>query len=395
MSTTTEDVLDVFDMTDVSENHNGNGRARDSGDSRLPVLRRWTMKELVAEPDEDEWLIREMFITPTYGMIAGEMKTLKTYLTGFIHVGLAAGIPIFGHFGVDHARPVVSYVGEGGRKPYRRRMDRIARSMGLDLNSLPIHPVFEVAPIGSDTFRRTLDRDLAQIQPGLVSLDPFYIYHGTDTKASDLHQEGPLLGSISGPCVEANSCLSVVNHFNQTGSGRSLKRITMAGSGEWADMWILLSHRKAPDVENGHFSLVMELGSRQWGASIYNLDLNLGRFDHGCGTHDGDITWKLEPTSNGGSQSGHEKSGETNCRHRTLDVIGKNPGQLTKSAIADKVGGNHKQFGEVFTRLEKEGRIVCSDTSREEKGIQRTRSLWSLVDMDQADGPGSPKEMII
>ena len=123
-------------------------------------------------------------------------------------------------------------------------------------------------------FQESLRRDLDEIEPGLVTLDPLYTYHGTTTRASDLHQEGALLNMLSTPCVEAGASLVVVNHFNQTGGGSSLKRITMAGSGEWADSWVLLEHRGQPDVAAGMFMLNMEIGSRQWGGSKWELDLD-------------------------------------------------------------------------------------------------------------------------
>ena len=158
-------------------------------------------------------------------------------------VGLASGQPIFGKFTPVGAGPVVAYVGEGGRALWTRRIRRICSAMGVSPRDLYLHPTFDVAPITSVAFQESLHRDLDEIQPSFVSLDPFYTYHGTATRAADLHQEGSLLNHLSTPCMNAGASLLVVNHFNQTGSGMSLKRITMAGSGEWADS--LLSWRTA------------------------------------------------------------------------------------------------------------------------------------------------------
>ena len=44
-----------------------------------------------------------------------------------------------------------------------------------------------------------------------------------------------------------------------------LDSITQAGSGEWVDSWLLLSHRKGPDVENGEFQLQATIGSLRMG----------------------------------------------------------------------------------------------------------------------------------
>jgi len=273
------------------------------GSSEVPVdlFRRWTMAELLAEPDEFEWLVRGLLAQPTYGQIAGEMKTLKSYIAGFLAVGMAGGVPIFDRFTPNGARPVLAYVGEGGRSLWTRRIRRICSSMGVDPGDLDLHPIFDVAPIPSMVFQESLRRDLDHLGPALVTLDPLYTYHGTATRASDLHQEGALLNLLSGPCVEAGASLLAVNHMNQTGSGMSLKRITMAGSGEWADSWLLLEHRDTPDVENGVFRLTLEIGSRQWGGTTWDLDLDIGRFDMDTGSHDGQITWDLNRASPGGA----------------------------------------------------------------------------------------------
>lgn len=165
------------------------------------------------------------------------MKTLKSYLAGFVQVGLAAGIPIFGHFRPDTSRPVLGYVGEGGCIPYTRRLRRIAAAMGVDLEDIPLELSFDVAAVQSPVFQESLARDLTELEPGLVVVDPLYAFHGAQTKASDLHAEGALLNAISKPCGDAGASLMVVNHFNQGGAGLNLKRITIAGSGEWADSW--------------------------------------------------------------------------------------------------------------------------------------------------------------
>ncbi len=152
-------------------------------DSRT-LLRRWSMAELDAEPDDFAWLVKRLLAEPTYGPIAGEMKTLKSYILGFLCVGVASGLPIFDTFTPQGARPVVVYVGEGGRRLWHRRIRRICAAMGTTPGDLDIHAVFDVAPISSLTFQETLRRDLAKIQPGLVGMDPLYTYHGTATRAS-------------------------------------------------------------------------------------------------------------------------------------------------------------------------------------------------------------------
>ena len=261
------------------------------------LLRRYTMPELLAEPDDFEWLIRGLLAHPTYGQIAGEMKTLKSHGARLHH-----GRPGVGRADLRTRSTRGSAAGPGLRgRGWPRTVDPAhpahLRGDGRQPGDLDLHPCFDVAPIASLVFQESLRRDLDELTRRSSRLDPLYTYHGTDDTASDLHQEGALLNQLSTPCIDAGASLLVVNHFNQTGGGSSLKRITMAGSGEWADSWVLLEHREKPDVAAGMFTLTLEIGSRQWGGSTWELDLDIGRFDEETGTHDGEITWDLRRSS--------------------------------------------------------------------------------------------------
>ena len=327
------------------------------------------MGQLLAEPDEFTWLARGLLASPTYGQVAGEMKTLKSHLAGFIAVGLAAGVPIFDRFTPPHAVPVLTYVGEGGRTLWTRRTRRIA--MGVDLAGLEMVASFDTAPIGSLMFQDSLCRDLGEVRPGLVLLDPLYTYHGTATRASDLHQEGALLNHVSAPCMEADASLLIVNHMNQTGSGVNLKRITMAGSGEWADSWLLVAHRQDPDVAGGRFWLTLEVGSRQWGGRTWELDLDVGAFDEDSGTHVGDITWDLRSATAGSVTTDKRTEAVDKARQCILDALADQPWKLTKTELKLAVGGSRTAFTTALDDLIGEGRVGHDKVRRTEAGIEK------------------------
>ena len=202
------------------------------------------LSDLYELPDNFEWLVEGLWVAGSYGQLAGQMKTLKSYLAMMISIGVGGGLPVLGTFDVPIARPVVYYVGEGGVIPWRRRLDRLARAMGArEPANLPIYPVFDAGPILSAEFGEGLRRNLTTVQPGLVVLDPLYAYHGTTATASNLHEEGALLSALSGPCADAGAALIVVNHFAKTSQAVNLASITMAGGGEHSDSWILVGHR--------------------------------------------------------------------------------------------------------------------------------------------------------
>jgi hypothetical protein len=363
----------------------------DGLDEAPELLRLWTMAQLLSEPDDFAWFVRGLLAALTYGQLAGPMKTLKSYLLAFIQAGVASGVPILGQFEpVGSPRGVLAYIGEGGRGPWMRRFKRVCASMGINPSDLDLlHAVFDVAPIPSLVFQESLRRHLDKLEIcPLVTLDPLYSYHGTTTKASDLHQEGALLNILSGPCIEAEATLLVVNHYNQTGSGSSLKRITMAGSGEWADSWLLLDHREPPDVEHGLFRLTLEIGSRQWGGMTWNLDLDIGRFDIETGSHDGQIAWDLNRATFD-SVKPDKSAGTDRASKRIADTIADHPFEMTKTEIRTAVGGNRDTFDRAFDALADAETIVHHQRGRAEAGTTKKRLLWGMgSDSANAAGPG-------
>jgi hypothetical protein len=189
----------------------------------------------------------------------------------------------------------------------------------------------------------------------------------------------------------------VVNHMNQSGSGMNLKRITMAGSGEWVDSWLLLAHREDANVEAGQFRLAMEVGSRQWGGTRWDLDLSVGRFDEETGSHDGPITWDLRrSTGTGASNTGKEAAAEAKLGKAKLDIVRvleDEPWQHTKTEVQRIVGGNSARFGEAFDALAQAGVIEHSKGSRAEGERAVKRQLWGpRTNPYQEAGTGSPDE---
>jgi hypothetical protein len=141
----------------------------------------------------------------------------------------------------------------------------------------PIYASFETAPLLSQRFKDTVHEVLDRINPVLTIIDPYYAYHGADIESANLHAEGALLTATAAPFIEHGSTLLICNHFNKATSGRSVKRITMSGSGEWVDSWWFTEQRGEPDLNAGDFPITVEFGSRQWGGAKWDLDINIGR----------------------------------------------------------------------------------------------------------------------
>lgn len=346
------------------------------------LFHRWTIKDLLAADRTFRWTLRGMLVRPTYGMVGGEQKTLKSYVSTFVDLAVATGTPLFDHFTVDDPGPVVAYIGEGGRIPFTRRLERIADAMGITLADADFHPTFDVAPASSLIFEESLHRDLDELHPALVHIDPWYAYHGAQSEGKNLYAEGSLLSGLSQPCIDAGASLLVNHHFNQTGGSRGISRLTMAGAQEWVDSWVLLAHRQDPDVPNGRFYLDLSIGSRQWGGSNWELDLDVGRFDVDTAEYDGAITWDLRRAGGGGASAAHEG------KVRILAAVLEHPGELGKEEAAKAAQMNLQTARQLVQKLTDDGLIVprLADV---ETSDGRTRKVWrfwpSSGPSDEAD----------
>jgi hypothetical protein len=331
---------------------------------------------LVAEEHRFRWLVKGLLADGSYGVVGGAKKSLKSYVAMATAIGVASGEPVLGTFEVPEARPVKLYVGEGGRGPAKRRLERVAEAMGVDLAGLPLIVQFETASILSDEFAEWLREDLdADPKPGLVILDPFYPFHGGGDGASNLYSRTEKLGAFSGPCADAGVAGLIVDHFNKSGDGRGLDRLTQAGMGEWADSWLLLTHREAPEVAAGRFRLLMEVGSRQWGGREHDVDLDLGRFDDDLADHDGEVRWRVAPHV--------EQPRRTTIRDvegEILQIISDQPFELTKTQIIGQLGGKKGDRDAAFARMELNGVIKSKDVALPDaSGQSRTRTRWGLA----------------
>lgn len=321
------------------------------------LFHRWTITDLLAADRDFHWSIRGMLVRPTYGMVGGEQKTLKSYVSTFIDLACATGTKLFGQFDIDNPGPVVSYIGEGGRIPFTRRLERIASAMGIHLPDADFHPTFDVAPVTSLIFEESLRRDLDELEPALVHIDPWYAYHGAQSEGKNLYAEGSLLSSLSQPCIDHGASLLVNHHFNQTGMSKGISRLTMAGAQEWVDSWILLAHRKEADVDNGRFYLTLSIGSRQWGGSTWELDIDVGRFDVDNAEFEGSISWDLHRASGGGNTSPRD------AKVKILAAVMERPGELRKEDAAKAAGINLEKARSLVAELEVEGHIETRPVS--------------------------------
>lgn len=339
----------VDDFVEVAE---GQDVSADLVEGASPMVLE-PFRDLVADVEPLGWLVEDVIAHVTHGMIAGEKKTFKTWLALHLAIAVASGEAFLGRFKVPVPMPVVYFVGEGGRGPTQRRLSVLKRRMGV-VRDLPLHLCFNVAPVSGQRFREAFDRSL-DLHPGLVIVDPWYAYHGASTNASNLFEEGGLLTGLSAPAAEAGTSLFIVNHFNKTGGGRSLDRITQSGSAEWVDSWMLLSHR-GPSADGDTYPLALDIGSRQWGEAEWDLDLKLTERR---------VDWQIWERDN--------TTGPERIENRIKKVLSEHPFEYTKSQLKAEVVGNGDAISDTLDRMVEEKVIVQEPRERVEGKDKRTR----------------------
>jgi hypothetical protein len=307
-------------------------------------FRRWSISELLAADLSYQWDAVGMLVRPTYGVDTGELKTLKSYFGQARQIGLAAGVPILGHWHVPERRRVLVYVAEGGRIPYTRRLIRLCEAHGVDVHQLDgwLEPIFDAGPLDSAEFRDSLRGHLADFRPALVHLDPLYPFQPMTVDSNKIAQVGLMLSEIQAIVAEHDATFWLTAHMNQSGTGFDLKRITGAGVGEWGDSWALLRHREPADVDRGRFRLGVDIGSRQWGGGSYEVDFNVGRFDPDAGHHDGPITFTVRTAGSTERDDDRESTKRVAARRSVFVTMRKARRPLTKTEIRERTTGASK-----------------------------------------------------
>lgn len=330
--------------------------------------------EWAASVPDTEFLISKALCRDTFGVNGGPKKSLKTHDNQALALAVATGQNLYrsDEFPVRRQGRVLYIVGEGGQEPVQRTLHRMARAYGLnpaDIRQDPDFPLtvaFGAAPINSDQFRDEVKRMLDKYQPELVLIESFYNFHPRDVQAGDLYQRGQIIDAyhkfVRAECAGATSLLT--DHYRSTGTGRSLDldSISMAGQAENADSWITRHHRKDPNVPEGEFWLRTGFNSRQWGGTEWQIDWNLGPFNHDVGHHVGEITWEVTSAVSAEKKDGRDRADTSAGRQGLiLEYVRANP-ETSKTAACDVLATRHamraKNFRVDWQELESAGLLV-------------------------------------
>lgn len=208
----------------------------------LPVERAC---DLARVPDEQKWLIDELWAQQAVGILGGEPKCCKSFLALDMAVSVASGAPCLRAFRVSLTGPVLLFPAEDTLSVVRQRLVGICKAAGKTLDELPLYVI--TAPrilLDEPQDQQRLRATVEAIRPALMILDPFIRLHRADENASK--EVAPLLGYLRELQREFATAVLLVHHARK-GSGNDRPGQALRGSSDlhgWGDSNLYLRRKQ-------------------------------------------------------------------------------------------------------------------------------------------------------
>lgn len=173
-----------------------------------------------------KWLVEHIWGEGNFGVMAGQAKSHKTWLSLDLAVSISSGKPFLDKYKVLDPGPVMVVEAEVRKHSMRHRSMLIANSKGLhpsvseggELTIPPVHPLLLRRETGidltdSEEFER-LVRKVKKVKPKLLILDPiqFMLGDGDENAARDMRR---ILVPLSELALETGTGVCVVHHFKK------------------------------------------------------------------------------------------------------------------------------------------------------------------------------------
>jgi len=211
------------------------------------------------QPIEQRWLIEDLWLAQSVGVLAGHPKVGKTFLAAQIALAVAANSEVLG----KPARlcgPVLFYGAEDSLSALRTRFDGLAAIAGIPLGQLPIYLLdIPILRIDRDADLMRLRAAIETHRPRLLVLDPFIrIAHVDENSSADV---SAVLASLRAIQRDYDTAVLLVHHARKSPSAHP--QLALRGSTDfaaWADSGLYLTrssrhlqlwieHRSAPTPE--------------------------------------------------------------------------------------------------------------------------------------------------
>jgi len=226
---------------------------------RLPT----TLAAHLAPPDPDQqpWLIEDLWSADGCGILGGEPKVGKTFLALDLAVSVASGSPCLRHFPTPRAGRVLLFAAEDAPHVVRGRLQGIAHAAGVEFQSLDIHVItVPMLRLDRKEHQQALQATVAFLRPHLTLLDPLVRLHAIDENVAA--EIAPLLAYLRSLQRDFHTAVALVHHARK-GAAHERGGQALRGSSElhaWGDsnlylrrngpqLQLSIEHRAAPGAD--------------------------------------------------------------------------------------------------------------------------------------------------
>jgi hypothetical protein len=205
----------------------------------FPVLRAC---EIPREPEERRWLIEDLWGASAVGIIGGNPKCCKSWLSLEIAVSVATGTKCLGRYEVIEPGPALVYLAEDSLPMVRARLDSLSNHHGVSLPALDLHVITQPAirlDLARDQVR--LQKTIRSLRPRLLVLDPLVRLHRLDENSAN--EVSGLLSYLRDLQRELEVALVLVHHTRKNTSPGMQAGQGLRGSGDfhaWSDSSLYL-----------------------------------------------------------------------------------------------------------------------------------------------------------
>jgi hypothetical protein len=203
---------------------------------------------LPIQPQQQRWLVTDLWSELAVGIVGGQPKSFKTFLALDLAVSVASGAPCLRRFPVARPGRVLLYAAEDALDTVRQRLEGICAAAGVKLTELDVLVITETSVrLDIEAVRRRLEETIAKLSPRLLLLDPFVRLHRIDENASG--EVAPLLAYLRELQRRYAVAVLLVHHAKK-GAERARGGQALRGSSEfhaWGDSNLYL-HRQCDDT---------------------------------------------------------------------------------------------------------------------------------------------------
>jgi hypothetical protein len=199
----------------------------------LPYLK---ATELEDKAKEASWLIDGLWGEEAVGILGGEPKCCKSFLSLDMAVAISSGQPCLGRYRVANPGLVLLYAAEDSPRIVKNRLIGVAAARGVSLAACDIQVITsERLRLDQQSDIDALSETVAALRPRLLILDPFVRLHRIDENSSS--EVAVILGNLRQMQKRHKTSILVVHHAKKSGGGMRAGQ-ALRGSSEfhaWGD----------------------------------------------------------------------------------------------------------------------------------------------------------------